>query len=103
MSQPIFRTHPITGRPVLYCNPGYAMRIDGHGRGRRAARCWNSCSATRSRTNTSTPTHWAEGDVLMWDNIGTVHNAIADYRADEPRYMRRVQVMATKDYARLAA
>ena len=46
---------------------------------------------------------WAEGDVLMWDNIGTVHNAIPDYRPDEPRYMRRVQVMATKDYARLAA
>ena len=20
---------------------------------------------------------WAEGDVLMWDNIGTVHNAVA--------------------------
>ena len=46
---------------------------------------------------------WAEGDVLMWDNIGTVHNAVADYLPDEPRYMRRVQVMATKDYARLAA
>jgi taurine dioxygenase len=46
---------------------------------------------------------WAEGDVLMWDNIGTVHNAVADYLPQEPRYMRRVQVMATKDYARLAA
>ena len=42
------------------------------------------------------------GDVLMWDNIGTVHNAVADYLPHE-RYMRRVQVMATKDYARLAA
>src|SRR5882757_8204673 len=29
VSQPIFRTHPITGRTVLYCNPGYATRIDG--------------------------------------------------------------------------
>src|SRR4029077_14330880 len=28
VSQPIFRTHPITGRTILYCNPGYAMRID---------------------------------------------------------------------------
>ena len=46
---------------------------------------------------------WAEGDVLMWDNIGTVHNAVPDYGPHEPRYMRRVQVMATKDYARLAA
>ena len=30
----------------------------------------------------------------MWDNIGTVHNAVPGYRTDEPRYMRRVQVMA---------
>lgn len=29
VSHPIFMTHPITGRTVLYCNPGYAMRIDG--------------------------------------------------------------------------
>jgi alpha-ketoglutarate-dependent taurine dioxygenase len=41
------------------------------------------------------PHHWAQGDVLMWDNVGTVHNAVADYGPDEPRYMRRVQVMAT--------
>ena len=39
----------------------------------------------------------------MWDNIGTTHNAVADYREDEPRYMRRVQVMATLDYGALAA
>src|ERR1700730_11670336 len=29
VSQPILRTHPITGRAILYCNPGYAVRIDG--------------------------------------------------------------------------
>src|SRR5262249_41988728 len=29
VSQPIFRTHPITGRTVLYCNPGYAICVDG--------------------------------------------------------------------------
>ena len=27
-AHPIFLTHPITGRKVLYCNPGYAMRIN---------------------------------------------------------------------------
>ena len=46
---------------------------------------------------------WTVGDVLMWDNIGTVHNAVGDYTADEPRYMRRVQVMAILDYPRLVA
>src|ERR1700694_4130097 len=25
---PVFLTHPITGRRVLYCNPGYAIRIN---------------------------------------------------------------------------
>ncbi len=39
----------------------------------------------------------------MWDNIGTVHNAVADYLPDEPRTMLRVQVMATLDYAALLA
>src|SRR5438034_4693430 len=29
VQQPIFRTHPISGRTILYCNPGYATRIDG--------------------------------------------------------------------------
>jgi taurine dioxygenase len=39
----------------------------------------------------------------MWDNNGTVHNAIPDYRPAKPRHMRRVQVMANKDDASLAA
>jgi len=26
----------------------------------------------------------------------TIHNAVADYRADEPRYIKRCQVMATR-------
>ena len=25
---PVFLTHPITGRKVLYCNPGYAVRMN---------------------------------------------------------------------------
>jgi taurine dioxygenase len=32
----------------------------------------------------------------MWDNIGTTHNAVADYLPDEPRMMWRVQVMADR-------
>jgi taurine dioxygenase len=39
----------------------------------------------------------------MWDNIGTVHNAVADYLPVEPRHMRRMQVMATLDYTALVA
>jgi taurine dioxygenase len=45
--------------------------------------------------------HWSVGDIWMWDNIGTVHSAVRDCLDDEPRYMRRVQVMATLDYQRI--
>jgi taurine dioxygenase len=102
VSQPIFRTHPITGRTILYCNPGYAMRIDGLTEA-ESDELLGFLFRHQEQPRYFHAHHWTEGDVLMWDNIGTVHNAVPDYAADEPRYMRRVQVMATKDYARLAA
>jgi len=102
VSQPIFRTHPITGRTVLYCNPGYATRIDGMPDG-ESAELLQFLFAHQEQDKYFYAHQWTEGDVLMWDNIGTVHNALADYGADEPRYMRRLQIMATKDYTRLAA
>ena len=102
VSQPIFRTHPITGRTILYCNPGYATRIDGMSEA-ESAELLAFLFEHQEQEKYFYAHAWAEGDVLMWDNIGTVHNAVADYLPHESRYMRRVQVMATKDYARLAA
>jgi taurine dioxygenase len=102
VSQPIFRTHLITGRTVLYCNPGYATRIDGMPEA-ESAELLEYLFKHQQQEKYFYAHAWAESDVLMWDNVGTVHNAVANYRPDEPRYMRRVQVMATKDYARLAA
>ena len=102
VSQPIFRTHPITGRTILYCNPGYAMRIDGMEEG-ESAEVLAFLFRHQEQEKFFHAHKWSEGDVLMWDNIGTVHNAIPDYGPDEPRYMRRVQVMASKDYAALLA
>jgi taurine dioxygenase len=102
VSQPIFRTHPITGRTILYCNPGYAMRIDGMAEA-ESAELLAFLFRHQEQEKFFHAHKWTEGDVLMWDNIGTVHNAIPDYGPNEPRYMRRVQVMATRDYAALLA
>ena len=101
VSHPIFMTHPITGRKVLYCNVGYAIRIDGMDPAESDAML-DYLFRHQEQEKYLYTHHWTEGDVLMWDNIGTMHNAIADY-GDIPRYMRRVQVMATADYAKLAA
>lgn len=102
VSQPLFRRHPITGRLVLYANPGYTMVIDDMDP-HESGEILDFLFRHQDRVEYLYAHHWTEGDVLMWDNIGTMHNAVADYTADEPRYMRRVQVMATLDYPALVA
>jgi taurine dioxygenase len=99
---PVFLIHPITGRKVLYCNPGYAIRI-------------NQMSPEESEATLAMlfehqlkPEYryafkWTVGDVLMWDNIGTIHNAVADYGPDEPRLIKRCQVAATRFFPAEAA
>jgi taurine dioxygenase len=95
VSHPIFLTHPITGKKVLYANPGYSVRI-------------NELPQTESDEKLAflfehqlKPEYryrheWAKGDLLMWENFGTIHNAIADYGPDEHRLIKRCQVMATR-------
>ena len=100
--QPIFRTHPITGRRVLYCNEGYAVRIEGMEPAESDAML-DFLFRHQAQEKYLYSHKWTPGDVLMWDNIATTHNAVADYTADEPRFILRAQVMATLDYAALAA
>jgi len=102
VSQPIFLKHPITGRYVLYCNVGYAVAIDGMDRA-ESDELLEFLFRHQEKEEYFYAHQWSEGDALMWDNIGTIHNAVPDYLPDEPRYIRRVQVMATKDYACLTA
>jgi taurine dioxygenase len=102
VSQPLVRVHPLTGRRVLYANPGYTMWIDGMDR-QESDMILDYLFRHQERADFLYAHHWSIGDVLMWDNIGTVHNAVADYTPQEHRYMRRAQVMATLDYPALVA
>ncbi|HXQ53405.1 MAG TPA: TauD/TfdA family dioxygenase [Stellaceae bacterium] len=100
--QPLVRVHPITGKKVLYCNPGYAVRIAGLEENESGA-LLDTLFRHQAQDKYLYAHRWSEGDVLMWDDIGTTHNAVADYGPDEPRFMYRVQMLATLDYARLVA
>jgi taurine dioxygenase len=95
VAHPIFMTHPITGRKVLYCNPGYATRIAGMDEA-ESDEILAFLFEHQLQEKYQYAHHWCEGDVLFWENIGTLHNAIADYQADEPRYILRCQIMADK-------
>ncbi len=102
VSQPLVRIHPLTGKKVLYANPGYTMWIDGM-ESQESGAILDYLFRHQERAEFLYAHRWSVGDVLMWDNIGTVHNAVADYTPREPRYMRRAQVMATLDYPALVA
>jgi taurine dioxygenase len=102
---PLFLTHPITGKKVLYCNPGYAIRINELPEAESDAML--RFLFDHQLQEQFRYTHqWTENDLLVWDHIGTIHRAIADYAPDETRLMRRCQVMATKvfdpEFSRLA-
>ena len=95
VSHPIFLTHPITGRKALYANPGYSMRINELPE-KESDEILEFLFEHQTRPDLRFAARWQVGDVLMWDNMRTIHNAVADYTPDEPRYIKRCQVMATR-------
>ena len=95
VSHPIFLTHPITGRKVLYANPGYSMKINELSE-KESEETLAFLFEHQTRPEYRYSFHWTEGDVLVWEDFGTIHNAIADYGPDEHRLIKRCQVMATK-------
>src|SRR5215470_6731130 len=95
VSHPVVLTHPITGRKVLYANPGYTMKINGLPPA-KSDELLDYLFAHQLQPKYRYVHRWQEGDVLMWVNFGTIHNAVADYRPDEHRLVKRCQVMATR-------
>jgi len=92
---PLFLTHPISGRKVLYSNPGYAMRINQLPE-TESAEMLEFLYQHQLQPQFRYMHTWTERDLLVWDHIGTIHQAIADYGPNEERLMLRCQVMATE-------
>jgi taurine dioxygenase len=95
VSQPMVLRHPLSGRRILYANPGYTVRIDGLPAAESDA-LLETLFAHQLQPRYQYAHHWAEGDVLMWDNIRTMHNAVPDYEPAEHRLVRRCQAMADR-------
>jgi taurine dioxygenase len=95
VSHPVFLTHPVTGRKLLYANPGYSVRINELPPDESDATL-EFLFAHQTKPEFRFAARWQVGDVLMWDNMRTIHNAVADYRPDEPRLIKRCQVVASR-------
>jgi len=105
VSHPMVMVHPISGRKSLYADPGYTVRIDGMPEA-ESEELLQFLFQHQLQSRFQYAHRWSEGDVLVWDNLWTLHNAEADYRADEPRLIMRCQAMAdlifTPEFAHLA-
>ena len=95
VSHPAFLKHPLTGNKVLYANPGYAVRINELPE-KESDEMLEFLFRHQLQPKYLYTSHWQERDVLVWEDIGTIHNAVADYGPHEHRLVKRCQVMANR-------
>lgn len=91
---PVITVHPVTGREVLYVNPGFTSHI-------RGLRRWESDAVLRALYDlvATTPrlhcrVAWEPNTLTLWDNRCTQHHAVWDYHPHS-RYGERVSVVGT--------
>ena len=93
VAHPAILIHPISKKKVLYANPGYSIRINELNDD-ESTQLLNFLFDHQLQKKYRYAFEWEEKTVLMWDNMGTIHNAVADYLPHEHRYIKRCQVAA---------
>jgi taurine dioxygenase len=85
--------HPVSGRPILFVNPMHTHGFVGMGR-EEAWPLIEQLAAHATQDRFVYYHHWRVGDVLMWDELATMHRGAGDYRPAERRVMLRTIVYA---------
>lgn len=91
---PVVRTHPETGRKLLYVNGGHTVRFDGMTEA-ESAPLLNFLNAHLTRPEFTCRLRWQVGTLALWDNRCTQHNPINDYHGHR-RVMHRISLGAER-------
>ena len=75
---PVVRTHPETGKKILYVNWTYTKKIIGLSK-EESDEILKKIFEHQSRLDLSCRFNWTENAVAMWDNRSVIHYAIADF------------------------
>jgi len=88
---PAVKKHPVTGRPVLFVNPTHTHGFDGLA-ANEGVRLIEELRDHATQERFVYYHNWRVGDVLMWDEVATMHRGAADARPEERRVMLRTIV-----------
>ncbi|MDF3072473.1 MAG: hypothetical protein K0S54_140 [Alphaproteobacteria bacterium] len=86
---PVIRTHPVTGRKLIFVNSGYTQSIVGVPEVESRS-ILQGLFEHLGRPEFQCRFRWEAGSLAIWDNRCTQHYALDDY--SELRRMRRVQI-----------
>ncbi len=90
---PVVLTHPISGRKVLYLDHGHVEWLEGVDGDSDEILAFLREHQLKDKYHYRY--RWTEGDVVMWDNLRSLHKGSFDY-GDEPRMMVRCQLLSDK-------
>ena len=88
--QPIVVAHPETGRRALYVSRLISHEIEGLDAAESQALLDELCDYSEDEAIRYTH-EWRVGDLLMWDNLNSIH-ARKDFPREERRLMRRFSI-----------
>lgn len=95
--QPLIRTHPYTGKKIIYANPAHTYGITGMPESESRA-LLNALYAHITQPAFVYRHQWKVGDVLMWDNCVVQHNAVGDYKLPQRRLMHTTRIKGTAPF-----
>lgn len=90
---PVVRTHPDTGRKLLFVNSLFTTRLVGLSE-RENAQVLSLLTDHVQQPEFQVRFRWEPNSIAFWDNRCTQHYAVPDYT--EPRLMRRVVIEGTR-------
>lgn len=87
---PVVIRHPLSGREILYVNPGFTTHIEGW-TVQESAPLLQFLYGHIAHPEHTCRFHWQPGALAFWDNRATWHFAVNDYHG-ERRLMHRITV-----------
>jgi len=96
---PLVTRHPVSGRKMLWLNPVYVVKVDGLANSESAMllrHLYQHCT----RPDFVYRHLWEAGDIIIWDELATMHRAPKDYMPHPRRVVRVFAGLTTPTAAR---